>query len=163
MTSLKSATNMLARVAFFLCIPHHDNELGDATHLHVVLHHISAQRDHVKSIKPSAVGIKEGYDVHGCNLRVKGLGVFQVIVPNFIDNIAEKFGHTLLGCLVTGVVIKLGFVSCLCTNANDCCGVVSNCCAVEWDNMVGFVLDGLSEDGCEGVNSIQLVLGDDHE
>ncbi len=28
--------------------------------------------------------------------------------------------------------------------------------------MVGFVLDSLGEDGCEGVNSIQLVVGDDH-
>ncbi len=29
--------------------------------------------------------------------------------------------------------------------------------------MVGFVLDSLSEDGQEGVNLIQLVVGDDHE
>jgi hypothetical protein len=27
--------------------------------------------------------------------------------------------------------------------------------------MVGFVLDSLGEDGCEGVNSGQLVIGDD--
>jgi hypothetical protein len=29
--------------------------------------------------------------------------------------------------------------------------------------MVGFVLDSLGEDGSEGVSSIQLVVGDDHE
>ncbi len=29
--------------------------------------------------------------------------------------------------------------------------------------MVGFMLDSLGEDGCEGVNPIQLVIGDDHE
>ena len=29
--------------------------------------------------------------------------------------------------------------------------------------MFGFVLDGLREDGREGVDSIQLVVGNDHE
>ncbi len=74
-------------------------------------------------------------------------------------------------CLVTGVVIETGFVGSLRMNANDHCGVVSNCLAVEWKTsrayklgtMVGFVLDGLSEDGREGVNPVQLVIGDDHE
>jgi hypothetical protein len=57
------------------------------------------------------------------------------------------------------------------TNANNCCGVISDCLVVEWetsraykfDTMVGFVLDSLGEDGCKGVNSVQLVVGDDHE
>jgi hypothetical protein len=57
------------------------------------------------------------------------------------------------------------------TNAKDCPGVISDCLVVEWEmsqaykfgTMVGFVLDSLGEDGCEGVNSIQLVIGDDHE
>ncbi len=29
--------------------------------------------------------------------------------------------------------------------------------------MVGFVLDGFGEDGREGVNPVQLFVGDDHE
>jgi hypothetical protein len=29
--------------------------------------------------------------------------------------------------------------------------------------MVGFVFDSLGDDGCEGVNSFQLVVGDEHE
>ena len=29
--------------------------------------------------------------------------------------------------------------------------------------MVGFVLDGLCEDGYEGMDSLQLVVGNDHE
>ncbi len=57
------------------------------------------------------------------------------------------------------------------TNANDRCGVVSNQLVVEWERsraykfctMVGFVFDGLGKDGHEGVNPIQLVVGDDHE
>jgi hypothetical protein len=122
-------------------------------------------------MKPSAVGVKERHDIDGCDLRVEGVGVFEVIVPNLIDNVAEKFGHVLYGCLLTGVVIKLGFVGSLLTNLNNCHGVGSNCLVVEWEMsraykfcaMVGFVLDSLGEDSCEGVSSIQLVIGDDHE
>jgi hypothetical protein len=75
----------------------------------------------------------------------------------------------LFSHLVTGVVIKLGFS--LRTNANNCRGIVSNYLVVEWEmsraykfgTMVGFLLDSLGEDGCEGVNSVQLVVGADHK
>ncbi len=98
-------------------------------------------------------------------------GVFEVVVPNFIDDVAENLGHALLGCLITGVVIELGFVSSLLTNANDCHGIISNCLVIEWETsraynfftMVGFVLASLDGNGREGVNPIQLVVGDDHE
>jgi hypothetical protein len=83
----------------------------------------------------------------------------------------EKLGHALFDCLVTGVVIKFGFVGGLHTNANDCRGVVINCLVVERETsqgyefgaMVGFVLDSISEDAREGVNPNQLVVGDDRE
>ena len=120
------------------------------------------QCDHVKNMKPSAVGIKEGHDVNGHDLCVEGVGVFEVVVPNLVNNITEKLGHTLFGHLITGVVIESGFVGGLCTNANNCRGVVSNRLVVEWETsraykfgaMAGFVLDSLGEDGCEGVNSV---------
>ncbi len=56
------------------------------------------------------------------------------------------------------------------TNPNNCHGVVSNHLVVEWKTiraykfgaMVGFIPDSLGEDGCEGVNSVQLVIRDDH-
>ncbi len=122
-------------------------------------------------MKPSTVGFKEGHDFDGHDLCVEGVGIFEVIVPNLIDNIAEKLGHTLFGRIVTGVVIESGFVGSLRTNANNCRGIVSNCLVVEWEMsraykfgaMVCFVLDSLGEDGCEGVKSVQLVIGDDHE
>jgi hypothetical protein len=122
-------------------------------------------------MKASAVCVEEGHDVDRPDLCVEGAGVFEIVVSNFIGNVAEKLGHILLGCLVTGIVIELGFVGSLCTKANDCHGVVSNCLVVEWETcwayefgtMVGFVLDSLGEDGREGVNPIQLVVGDDHE
>jgi hypothetical protein len=72
---------------------------GDAIHLHLVLHHICMEHDHVKSMKASAVGIEEGHDVDGRDLSVEGVGVFEVIVPNFINDVAEKLGHASLGCL----------------------------------------------------------------
>jgi hypothetical protein len=152
----------------FWGILHNDNELGDAIRLQVVLHHVHAKQYHVEGMKPSAVGIKEGHDVDGRDLRVEGVGVFEVTVPNLINNITEKLGHTLFGRLVTGVVIKSGFVGSLRTNLNDCCGIVSDRLVVEWemsqaykfDTIVGFVLESLGEDGCEGVNSVQLVVGD---
>jgi hypothetical protein len=115
--------------------------------LHIGLHCISTNHDHVKSMKPSAVSVKEGHDVNGHEVCVEGVGVFEVVVPNFINNVAEKLGHALLGCLVTGIVISSGFVGSLRTNANDCCGIISNCLVVEWETswvykfgtMVGFV------------------------
>ena len=60
----------------------------------------------------------------------------------------------------------------LCTNSNDSRGVVGNVFIVEREAggtyelvvaMFGFVLDGLREDGHEGVDSVQLVVGNDHE
>ncbi len=106
-------------------ILHYDKELGDAIRLHVILHHICTQHDHVKSMKPSAVGVKEGHDVDGHDLCVEDVGVFEVVVPNFIDDIVENLGHASLGRLVTGIVIEAGFVGGLHTNAIDCCGIIS--------------------------------------
>jgi hypothetical protein len=122
-------------------------------------------------MKPSAVGVEEGHYVNGRDLRVDGVSIFEVVVPNLINNIAEKLGHASLGPLVTSIVIKSGFLGSLRTNANNCCGIVSDCLVVEWETswaykfvtMVGFLLDSFGEDGCEGVNSVQLVVGDDHE
>jgi hypothetical protein len=142
-------------------------ELGDAIRFHVALHHVQAKQDHVKGMKPSAVGIEERHDVDGRDLCVEGVGIFEVVVSNLIKNVAEKFGHASFGRLVTSIVIELGFVGNLHTNTNDCRGIVSNRLIVEWKTsqaynfgaMVGFVLDSLGEDGCEGVNTIQLVIG----
>ncbi len=58
------------------------NWLGDAICLHVVLHLISAKQDHVKGMKPSAVGVEEGHDVDGHELCVESVSVFEVVVPN---------------------------------------------------------------------------------
>ncbi len=68
---------------------------------------------------PSAVGVKEGHDVDGRDLCVKGVGVFEVVVPNFIDKVVEKLGHASLSPPVAGIVIEAGFVGSLRTNTND--------------------------------------------
>jgi hypothetical protein len=162
---------MPARIAFFLRILHHHNELVVAIRLHIIFGHICAQGHLVDGMKPPTVGIEEGHDVEGCDLCVKGYGVFQVIVPNFVDNVTEKFDNAPLSRLVTGIVIKSGFMGSIRMNANDQRGVIGNQLVVEWETsraykfgtMVGFILDGLSEDSHEGVNPVQLVVGDDHE
>jgi hypothetical protein len=41
-------------------ILHHDNELGDAVCMHVILGHISAEGNHIKSMQTLAVGVKKG-------------------------------------------------------------------------------------------------------
>ncbi len=117
--------------SLFLGILHHDNKLGDAIHLHMTLHHICAKQDHVEGMKPSTGGIKEGHDVDGRDLPVEGVGIFEVFVPNLINDVMEKLGHTLFGHLVTGTVIESGFVVSLRTNSNGCHGVVSNRLVVE--------------------------------
>ncbi len=83
----------------------------------------------------------------------------------------EKLHHAPLSHLITGIVVKSGFMGSLCTNANDRHVIVSNQLVVErepgqaykFGTVVGFVLDSLSEDGHEGVNLVQLVVGNDHE
>jgi hypothetical protein len=58
------------------------------------------------------------------------------------------------------------------TNADNCCGFVGDVFIVEGESsgtdnffaaMVNFVLGGLREDGREGMDSLQLVIRDDHE
>jgi hypothetical protein len=58
------------------------------------------------------------------------------------------------------------------TNADYCCGFVGDVFIVEGESsgtdnffaaMVNFVLGGLCEDGREGMDSLQLVIRDDHE
>jgi hypothetical protein len=156
----------------FLCILHHEDELGNAIRLHVILRHIRAEGDHVDGMQPPTVGVEEGHDVNGCDLGLEGIGVFEIVVPDLVNDIAEKFGDTTLGHFVTGVVIEAGFMGRLCTNPDDCRGVVGDVFIVEGEvggmykygvAMFSFVLGGLREDGREGVDSIQLIVGNDHE
>ncbi len=113
-------------------------------------------------MQPSAVGVKEGHDVDGCDLCVESLSIFEIVVPDLIDNIAKEFGYPSYGRLVTDVVIEAGFMGRLCTDTDDCRGVVGNVFIVEGEAagaykfgiaMVGFVLGGIPEDGHEGVDS----------
>jgi hypothetical protein len=156
----------------FLRILHHDDELGDAIRLHVILRHISAEGDHLDSVQAAAVGIKEGHDLDGRDLCVEGLGVFEIVVPDLIDHVAKKFGNATFGRFVTGVVIKAGFVSRLRTNLDNCRGVVGDVFIVErkadgtnkrFVAVFEFVLGGVREDSRERMDAVQLVIGDDHE
>jgi len=123
-------------------------------------------------MQAAAVGVEEGHDVNGRDLGVEGIGVFEIVVPDLINDIAEKFRNASFGRFVAGVVIKAGFVGRLCTNSDDSRGVVGDVFILEREAggpyelvaaMFGFVLDGLREDGREGVDSVHLVVGNGHE
>jgi len=111
--------------------------------------------NHVDGVQPPAVGIKEGHDVDGREICVESLGIFEIIVPDLIDDIAKEFGHPSFGRLVTGVVIKAGFVGHLCMDTDDCHCVVGDVFMVEGEAggpyefgvaMFGFVIGGISEE-----------------
>jgi hypothetical protein len=110
----------------FLRILHHDDELGNAICLHVLLRHISVEGNHVNGMQPPTVGVEEGHDVDGRDLGVESIGVFEIVVPDLVDDIAEKFRNATFGRFVTGVVIKAGFVGLLCTNSDDSRGIVGD-------------------------------------
>jgi hypothetical protein len=123
-------------------------------------------------MQPHAVGVEEGHDVDGRDLCVEGIGVFEIVVPDLINNIAKKFGNATFGRFVTGVVIEAGFMGCLCTNPDDCRGIVVDVLIVEGEAdgmyecgvaMFSFVLGGFREDSCERMEAIQLIIGNDHE
>jgi hypothetical protein len=146
----------------FLCILHHDDELGDAIHLHIILHHISAEGDHVNGMQPPAVGVKEGHDVAGRDLCVERLGVLEIVVPDLVNNVTKEFCNASFGRLVTGVVVKAGLMGSLCLNAGNCHGIVGKVFVVEGEAdgpdklgvaMVGFILGGIRKDGREGMDS----------
>jgi hypothetical protein len=136
---------------FFLGILHHDNNLGDAICLNVVLGHVQAEGDHVDGMQYPTVGIKVGHDLKGCDLRVESLGILQIIVPNLVNNLAEELGDATLGCFIAGIVVKGGFVGGLSANTDNSRGVIGNVPVIEGEEgrpdelgaaIVGFVLGG---------------------
>jgi hypothetical protein len=50
-------------------------------------------------MKLSAVGVEEGHDVDGRDLCVKGVGVFEVVVPNFNNDVARNMNTPCLAAL----------------------------------------------------------------
>jgi len=115
----------------FLRILHHGNELGNDICLYVILCHISAEGDHVDGMQPPAVGIEEGHDVDGHDIRVEYFSILEIVVPDLVNDIAKEFGDASFGRLVTGKVIEAGFMGRLCTNTDDCRGIVGDVSIVE--------------------------------
>ena len=111
-------------------------------------------------------------DVNGRDLHVECAHVFEIVVPVLVNNVVKEFGDATFSRLVIGKVIEVGFMGCLWMNSDDCPGIINNESIVEGKAggtdkfivaMVGFVLGGLCEDGHEGIGSLQLVVGNDHE
>ena len=75
-------------------------------------------------------------------------------------------------CLVVGVVIQFGFMGRFSSNPNNRGGIVGDADVLEWEadgafervaTMVGSVPPGFRDDGGEGVDTPQLVVGDLHQ
>ncbi len=126
----------------------------------------------MNGMQPPTVGVKEGHDVAGRDLRVEPLSILEIVLPDLVDDVTKEFCDASFGRLVTGVVVKVGFMGGLCLNADDCHGIVGDVFVVEGEAdrpdklgiaMVGFVLGGIHKDGREGMDSFKLVIRDDHE
>ncbi len=62
----------------------------------------------VNGVEPPTVGVKEGHDFKGQHLRIEGISILEVVVPDLLNYLAEEFGGTALSRLVAGVVVKAG-------------------------------------------------------
>jgi len=138
----------------------------------ISLNLISAEGNHVDGMQAAAVGVEEGHAFDGHDLCVEGLGVFEIVVPDLIDNVAKEFRNASFGRFVTGIVIEAGFVGRLRTNSDDCRGVIGDVFIAEGKadgtNKRGvavfrFVLGGVREDSRKQMDAVQLIIGDDHE
>jgi hypothetical protein len=142
-----------------LSILYHDDELGDAICLNIVLGHVQAEGDHLNGMQPPAVGVEVALEGDLC---VESLGVLQVVVPNPVNDVIEELGDATSGCFIAGIVAKAGVVGGLGATMDHGCDVVGNVPVVEGEVgrpdklvgvMVGFVLGGLCENGREGMDS----------
>ncbi len=163
---------MPAFFAFLLSILQHVDVLGNAVRLDVILMHVGAEGNHVNGMKSPAVGVKKGDNFKGRHLRVKGVGVLEVFEPDLVNGFSEEFGGPMLRRLVAGVVVKAGFVGRFRSNANNCGGIVRNVTVIERQSdgafkwvaaMVGSVRHCITQDGHEGVDPPELVVGDLHQ
>ncbi len=118
------------------------------------------------------VGIKEGNYVQDRHLSVEGVRVVEVVVPNLLHGIAKELGSAMLGHLVTGVVIKVGFVRRFCMDADNSDGIVRDGAIIEKQTyganecvapMIGSVTYHICEDGCERADPSKLIVGYLHE
>ncbi len=92
----------------FLSLLQHDDVLRDAVRLRVVPMHVGVDCDHVNGMEPPAVGVEEGHDLKGQHLCIEGISILEVVVPDLVDYLAEKFGGAALSRLLAGVVVKAG-------------------------------------------------------
>ena len=118
-------------------------------------------------MQPPAVGVEEGHDLDGHDLHVEHFGILEIIVPDLADDIAKEFGDASFDRLVDGVwSSQRGGIYGLPLYEHGqqlwhrwrwkyCRGGGGRDIRFFAD-MVGFVLNGLCEDGRERMDSLQL-------
>ncbi len=126
----------------------------------------------VDGMRSPAVGVKEGDNFKGRHLREIGVGVLEVFEPDLVNGFLEEFGSPTLRRLIAGIVVKAGFVGRFRSNANNRGGIVCDVTVIEGQSdgaferiaaMVGGVRHCITQDGCEGVDPPELVIGDLHQ
>ena len=51
--------------------------------------HSCLECNHVNGVEPTAVGVEVSHDLQCRDLRVEGVGVFEVVDPEIVDNFSE--------------------------------------------------------------------------
>jgi hypothetical protein len=125
MMSSMLAMGMPTCLAFFWASSSYDI-LGNAGCLGVVAVHVCPEIEHVDSMEPPAVGVKEGHDFDSKYLCVKGIRVLEVGVPSLIHRGKEELGCAALGRFVAGIVVKLGVVGCFPADLDNSQRIVGN-------------------------------------
>ena len=128
----------------------------------VVCLHSGSELNHVNGVETPAVGVEVSHDLQCRDLRVEGVGVFQVVDPEIVDHLPEELCHPAFRRFVTCVVVDEGFVSCFELHPLDCSSIVRNSRIVEWEAgrshergvaMVGSVRCSLGDETCERMDS----------
>jgi hypothetical protein len=128
---LDASNGHVRTFGFFLCILQHDDVLGDAVSLCVVLVHARMQRQDIHGVEATAVQIEERHNFEGGNLRVERFGILEVVVPHLVDHIAEELSTAAFGCFVVVVVFEFGLVGCFRADADHSWGIIGDEFVVE--------------------------------
>ncbi len=89
---------------FSLRFLEHVDVLGDSLCFRVVTHHFRMEVYNFARMETAAIVIEVIDEFLGSDVRVKRTDVLQVLVPHFLDGVADEFGDGAFGGVVGFVV-----------------------------------------------------------
>ena len=100
-----------------LCVLEHVDELGNAVGTGIQAQHVGWEAEKFAEVGAATVCIKMLEELLGSDVGVKGLGIVEVPIPQFVNGIADEFCSCMFGRFVGGEVINkdgvLGFTTCM--------------------------------------------------